>query len=247
MKIKYLKPTTPSSRYKVSICKNLLSKNNLLVKNLLKKLPTHSGRSSTTGHITVRHRGSGCKKRYRMVNFQNTESNCILLSTLYDPYRKGFISLVFDLTKYCFDFILNVEKVYPGSLVYSGPILNDFHLGSRTFLKKIPSGSLVNSLSVNADSKAVYGRTPGNFCQLLQKNKKFSRVKLPSGKIINVSSNAVATLGVVSNAIQKKTRLGKAGDRRLQGFRPSVRGIAMNPVDHPHGGRTNGGRPSVTP
>jgi large subunit ribosomal protein L2 len=93
----------------------------------------------------------------------------------------------------------------------------------------------------------LYARASGGFCQLLQKNKRFLRVKLSSNKIIHVSTDAVATLGVISNTVQKKISIGKAGTRRLQGFRPSTRGIAMNPVDHPHGGRTNGGRPSVTP
>ena len=247
MQIKQLNPTTPSSRHKISICKNLLSKNNSLIKNLLKTLPRNSGRSSITGHITVRHKGAGCKKRYRWIDFQNNESHFILITICYDPYRKAFISLVFDLTKHVFKFVINVEKLYPGSLVFFGKHLSDLKLGYRTWLKKIPSGSLVNSLSPKLGAKALYARASGGFCQLLQKNKKFLRVKLSSNKIIHVSTDAVATLGVISNTVQKKISIGKAGTRRLQGFRPSTRGIAMNPVDHPHGGRTNGGRPSVTP
>lgn len=247
MQIKRLKPTTPSSRNKITICKNLLSKNNLLVKNLLKTLQCHSGRSSLTGHITVRHKGAGCKKRYRLINFKNVESNFILITVCYDPYRKAFVSLVFDLIKHSFDFIINIEKLYPGSLIHSGPSISDFKLGYRTFLKSVPSGSFINNISTRINSKAIYARAPGTFCQLLQKNKNFLRIKLSSSKIINVSTHAVATLGIISNTIQRKICIGKAGSRRLQGIRPATRGIAMNPVDHPHGGRTNGGRPSVTP
>jgi large subunit ribosomal protein L2 len=247
MQIKRLNPTTPSFRHKISICKNLLSKNNTLLKNLLKTLPRNSGRSSITGHITVRHKGAGCKKRYRLINFQNKEAHYILITVCYDPYRKAFISLVFNIIKCSFEFVINIEKLYPGSLIYFGQFLDDFKLGYRTLLKNIPSGSIINNLSNNLNSNAQYARAPGSFCQLLQKNKNFLRVKLSSTKIINVSKNAIGTLGVVSNSIQKKIYIGKAGTRRLQGIRPSTRGIAMNPVDHPHGGRTNGGRPSVTP
>ena len=122
-------------------------------------------------------------------------------------------------------------------------------LGFRTVLKNIPTGSVINCLSFSKlkNQKINFIRSAGTFGQIVQKNFLFSKIKLPSNQIIEVPTSSFATIGSVSNNLQKFIVFGKAGRRRLLGNRPSVRGIAMNPVDHPHGGRTNGGRPSVTP
>jgi large subunit ribosomal protein L2 len=109
------------------------------------------------------------------------------------------------------------------------------------------AGNLIYNLSLKPDGSAKYSRAAGTYCQLIQKNLIISKLRIPSGKIIEISSNVFASLGRVSNLKHNLTVTGKAGRTRLKGFRPIVRGIAMNPVDHPHGGRTNGGRPSVTP
>jgi len=120
-------------------------------------------------------------------------------------------------------------------------------LGFRTLLKNIPTGTIINCLSLQKDKKVKYIRSAGTFGQIIQKNILSCHIKLPSNQIIIVSANSYATIGVISNLKNNLVVLGKAGRNRLMGHRPSVRGIAMNPVDHPHGGRTNGGRPSVTP
>jgi large subunit ribosomal protein L2 len=114
-------------------------------------------------------------------------------------------------------------------------------------LQNIPAGSIIHSLSFNKKLNSIYIKSAGTFGQLIQKNNFFCKIKLPSSKIIEVSNSAFATIGIVSNSQHSNVVLGKAGRNRNKGIRPSVRGIAMNPVDHPHGGRTNGGRPSVTP
>ena len=115
-------------------------------------------------------------------------------------------------------------------------------------INNIPTGSLVHSLTSSQNThKTCFARAAGTFCQIIQKGVSTNKVRLPSGLICTVPKDAYATLGVVSNAQHNSIYLGKAGRNRLKGIRPCVRGIAMNPVDHPHGGRTNGGRPSVTP
>ena len=121
-------------------------------------------------------------------------------------------------------------------------------LPHSTKLKNIPTGSLIHSLtnSFNLD-KVCFARAAGTFCQIIQRSVNIIKVRLPSGKIIELSPEVYATVGVLSNAQHNLVYLGKAGRNRLKGRRPIVRGVAMNPVDHPHGGRTNGGRPSVTP
>jgi len=161
----------------------------------------------------------------------------------YDPFRTSFVSFVFDILTKSFDFILSTDKNLPGSLLYSGKYWYDGKLGYSSLLYNLPSGVLINSLS-----KLNYARAAGVCCQLLQKNKRSTKIKLPSNRIVNVTTlDTWATLGVISNRINKLLVKTKAGNNRLRGVRPSVRGIAMNPVDHPHGGRTNGGIHPKTP
>jgi large subunit ribosomal protein L2 len=125
--------------------------------------------------------------------------------------------------------------------------LDEIKLGYRTQLQNIPTGSIIHNIGHEFSSSTMYVKSAGTFGQLIQSDLKSSRIKLPSNKIIKVSVNSYASLGSVSNEKQNLICLGKAGRNRNLGRRPIVRGIAMNPVDHPHGGRTNGGRPSVTP
>jgi len=138
-------------------------------------------------------------------------------------------------------------SVYPGSLISCDENNLDLRLGYRTVFKHIPTGSIFHSLALNSNKKSQYIRSAGMFGQLIQKDLKNCKIKLPSGKIIETSVNAFGTLGMISNPEHNLITIGKAGTNRMNGRRPIVRGIAMNPVDHPHGGQTNGGRPSVTP
>jgi large subunit ribosomal protein L2 len=132
----------------------------------------------------------------------------------------------------------------PGSLISS--LNNNLYLGNRLQLKSIPIGSLVSNLAVNK-IKSTYIKSPGTYGQIIQKDFITSKIRLPSKKVISVSNINYATLGINNNAFRNKTTVGTAGRNRRVSKRPTTRGIAMNPVDHPHGGRTNGGCPSVTP
>ena len=248
MQIRKLKPVTPGQRHQVVFSKNSLSKNNLMLKGLVRDFKQKKGRCLSSGSITVRHIGGGCKNLYRMVNFGNFCGKFVVVSNFYDPYRTSFISLVFDLVLEKFDFILMAEFVYPGTFLLSSfeYDVSDLKLGYRTWLKNIPVGSFIHNLSVKPQVKAKYIRSAGTKGQIIQKTLSEVKVRLPSGIILIVSNLAIATIGGNSFIQKKQTVLGKAGRARLLGKRPAVRGIAMNPVDHPHGGKGNGGR-AVTP
>jgi large subunit ribosomal protein L2 len=250
MQLKKLKPTTPGQRHQIVLCKNLLSKNNSFLKVLIDDFCRKKGRCRNTGRITVRHKGGGCKKAYRKINFGNFWGKSIVLANFYDPWRSSFLSLTFDLINKKFDFILATEFVYPGSFIVSNfeHRFLDLKLGYRTWIKNIAPGSFIYNVSLKPSKRAQYIRSAGTRGQIVQKTVNDFKIRLPSGKVLVVSDTAVGTVGICSNLKHKLTVVGKAGRNRLMGKRPSVRGIAMNPVDHPHGGKGNGGRPGgVTP
>ena len=247
MKILKSKPFTPGRRHYKYLSKFLLCKYTHFLKNLTFNIRRCVARSSSTGHTTVWGRSSGCKKLYRQINYLNNPSLGIVLFSFYDPNRTAFVSVYFDFLKYKFSYILAIEGVGPGAIVASSLNFSNFRLGYRTSLGKHITGSILNSLSLNSRKPAQYALAAGTFCQLVQKGTQNCRVRLPSNQIITLSSLCFATLGVISNVSNNLVVLGKAGRNRLKGFRPRVRGIAMNPVDHPHGGRTNGGRAWTTP
>ena len=202
-------------------------------------------RSSTTGRITVRHMGGGCKKKFRELKLTDTPTTSIVTAIMHDPLRSSFVSLNFDLETQTFFRTLATNGVGPGVLQKCGTKDIELKLGNRTMLKNVPTGSILHSLSI--DSNAKFARSAGLFFQIIQKTSNSCKIRLPSGFIKEVSNESYGTLGSVSNFQHNLISIGKAGRSRWLGIRPSVRGIAMNPVDHPHGGRTNGGRPSVTP
>lgn len=247
MKLKKLKPTTNGVRHQINIQKNLLSKNNRIFRSTIKGYKSCSGRSSMTGHITSWHKSGGHKKLFRNIDFVSKDYSAINLASFYDPYRTSFIFLNFDLKTKKFFRTLGTNNIYPGSFLMCNSDLNELKLGYRTQIKNIPTGSLIHSLSLPQNSVSQYIRSAGTFGQIIQRDQKKAKVRLPSNTIIDVSINSFATIGIISNVQHNLTCLGKAGRNRLMGRRPIVRGIAMNPVDHPHGGRSNGGRPSVTP
>lgn len=247
MKLKKIKPITNGTRHQLVLQKNLLSKTNKIFKSSIVGKKSFSGRSSTNGRITVWHKGGGCKNLYREINFLNKDFNGLVLCNMYDPSRNAFISLNFNLNTLCFFRTLATNAVYPGSLISCSSHKTELRLGNRTILENIPTGSIVHSISKEGSSKTVFARSAGTYCQIIQKGINSCKLRLPSGLIFTVSNNSFATLGVVSNSQHNLIYIGKAGKNRLMGIRPTVRGISMNPVDHPHGGRTNGGRPSVTP
>ena len=248
MKLIKLKPVTNGQRHQLNLQKNLLSKTNKLLKSSILGLKQFSGRSVSSGRITVWHKGGACKSNFRKINFSNTAFESIVICIMYDPNRNSFISLNFDFKNNYFFQTLSTNFVYPGSLISCTSFSNELSLGNRTKLQNIPTGSLVHSLTNSfMIDKVCFARSAGTFCQILQKSSNLIKVRLPSGKIIDLLPSVYGTIGVLSNAKHNLVCLGKAGRNRLLGKRPTVRGVAMNPVDHPHGGRTNGGRPSVTP
>lgn len=248
MQLKKMKPTTNGLRHKIKIEKNLLAKNNKIVKKtILQRNKNLAGRSSITGNITVWHKGKRQKRLFRKVILTNETTNSIVVNTCYDPARKAFINLNFELEKKEFFFNLSSDLTSTGSLIKNSAQLNELKLGYRTSIESIPTGSIIHNLSIKKTKAGQYIRAAGTFGQIIQKGYNSAKIKLPSKKIVEVPTNSYATIGVVSNLNHNRIVLGKAGSNRYLGIKPTVRGIAMNPVDHPHGGRTNGGRPSVTP
>ena len=247
MKIIKLNSITNGLRHQLNIKKSLLSKNNRLLRNTIKGIFYSAGKSSITGHITAWHRRSGAKTIFRKICFSNNGYNAIILTSLYDPSRNSFIALNFDLERRLFFRTLLADTLFPGSIISCKLNSEDLKLGYRTQIRKIPTGSIINSLSSNKNKKSQFIRSAGTFGQIIQTGYLTAKIRLPSNQIIEISTDGFASLGIISNLKHNSTCLGKAGRNFLLGRRPIVRGIAMNPVDHPHGGRTNGGRPSVTP
>ena len=248
MKLVKLKPVTGGTRHQLNLKKSLLSKNNKIIKSFVSGSKKNAGRSTTNGRITVWHKGGGCKSNVRLLSSPKNTSSSVVICTMYDPKRTSFISLNFDLESRKFFQNLSTMNVYSGSIISNDLNKKDLFLGDRTSIESIPPGSIVHSLTVGSgSSKISFARSAGTYCQIIQKQVNSCKVKLPSGSVISVPINSLATLGSISNSQQNLVNVGKAGRNRLKGIRPTVRGVAMNPVDHPHGGRTNGGRPSVTP
>ena len=248
MKLKKISPKTNGIRHCIRLCKNLLSKKNNIMKNLTVGLNKQSGRCSLTGRITVRHIGGGCKNSLQIINFQKKNYNSIVISIFYDSMRSAFLSLNFDFNTNTFFKTLATEFVYPGSFIVFNELKNELNLGDQKKISNIPPGSIINNIFLDFNhNKSTYVKSAGTSCQVLQKVLNICYIRLPSGKIVTISQDSIAALGKISNYLHNQVVLGKAGINRLLNKRPTVRGIAMNPVDHPHGGRTNGGMPSVTP
>lgn len=246
MKLVKYKATTSGLRHITRIKKNLLLKKSVFKLKPLKKHSFKNGRCALRGNITAWHRGGGVKKLYKPIEFNNTSSDSLILSTSYDANRTAFVSNCFDIDRKKFINKIHVNQTFPGTLLQSRKSLDDLKLGTRTIIKNIPLGSHINNISC-ANSISKFSRAAGTHAQIISIDSKVITVKLPSSKITTVSPLSFTNIGTCSNEQHMLTSLGKAGIARHKNRRPIVRGIAMNPVDHPHGGRTNGGKPSVTP
>ena len=239
-----LKPTTPSQRHTILIKNKFLKKN--INKNLIKNIKKSNGRNNQ-GKITVRHRGGGHKKLYRFISFKRENIKGIIKQIEYDPNRSSYILYLKDNEK--FNYILAPNDVKINTYLDSGSDAN-IQIGNALPLRNIPIGSIIHNLSLKQNKKGQLIRSAGSYAQLIQKYlDKYAKVKLKSGKFINIPLSCYATLGTVSNLEHKNRVIGKAGRSRWLNKRPKVRGVAKNPVDHPHGGgegKTSGGRPSVS-
>ena len=234
MKLKFLQPTTSAQRNLITLNKKSLNKKPML-KNRLVGLKNGSGRNNL-GKITVRHKGGGNKKRYRKINFyRNYESTGIVLSIEYDPNRNANIAAIYDFNANEFFYILAPKNLKIGNIVQSG-VEAEPMTGNSLPLFKIPEGSFIHNISTNISKPAQISRSAGTFSILKEKTKNFVRIELSSGEQRLVPADCFATIGVVSNEIINLTKRSKAGQSRWANKRPVVRGVAMNPVDHPHGG-----------
>ena len=249
MAIKAYKPTTPGRRGMTVIDYSGLSKV-APEKSLLETVKKHSGRNSY-GRITVRHKGGGNRKKYRIIDFKRNKLNmdAEVVTLEYDPNRTAFIALVKyeDGEK---RYILAPEGLKVGDKVRSGADA-DIKPGNTLPMVNIPVGTVIHNVELHPGKGAQLVRSAGNMAQLMAKENGYAMVRLPSGELRNVPENCMATIGVVSNADHSNANLGKAGRTRHMGIRPTVRGSVMNPNDHPHGGgegKSPVGRPGpVTP
>jgi len=235
MQLKIAKPNTPSQRHLIQLNKKHLRKKPL-IKARLKGLTSRSNGRNNSGKITIRHKGSGHKRKYRLVNFNRTlDSTGIICSIEYDPNRNANIASVFDLAKNNFYYILAPKFLKVGDIVKSG-INAEAKLGHSLPISKIPVGSYIHNISPKPSNPAQISRAAGTFSHLKEKTIKYAKIVLSSGESRLISPECYATIGVVSNELTFLTQLSKAGQSRWVNKRPTVRGVAMNPVDHPHGG-----------
>lgn len=249
MAIKTYKPVTPGRRGMTVIDYSGLSKTGP-EKSLLESLKKHAGRNSY-GRITVRHKGGGNRRKYRIIDFKRNKigMNATVQTLEYDPNRSAFIALVQyeDGEK---RYIIAPEKLAVGDVVRSGSDA-DIKPGNALMLSDIPVGTVIHNVELHPGKGAQLVRSAGNMAQLMAKENGYALIRLPSGELRNVSDKCMATIGVVSNADHANVNYGKAGRTRHMGIRPTVRGSVMNPNDHPHGGgegKSPVGRPGpVTP
>ncbi|HIZ55734.1 MAG TPA: 50S ribosomal protein L2 [Firmicutes bacterium] len=218
-------------------------------KSLLAPLNKKSGRNSY-GRITVRHRGGGNRRKYRIIDFKRDKEGAATVLTLeYDPNRSAYIALVQyeDGEK---RYIIAPHGLQVGDVVKSGPTA-DIKPGNALPMVNIPVGTFVHNVEMHPGKGAQLVRSAGNMAQLMAKEGNYALLRLPSGELRNVPVNCMATIGQVSNIDHENVSIGKAGRKRHMGWRPTVRGSVMNPNDHPHGGgegKSPVGRPGpVTP
>jgi large subunit ribosomal protein L2 len=218
-------------------------------KSLLEPLPSTGGRNNF-GRITCRHKGGGHKRQYRKIDFKRNkhEVPAKVFSIEYDPNRSARICLLHYLDGEK-RYILWPKGLEVGAEIVAGPEA-PFNTGNALPLERIPLGTMVHNIELNLGKGGQMARSAGSFAQVMAKEGEYVTLRLPSGEVRMVHKRCYATIGEVGNAEHENVVSGKAGRSRWLGIRPTVRGVAMNPVDHPHGGgegRTSGGRHPVTP
>ena len=249
MGIRKYNPTTPSLRQMTVSTFEEIDKV-APEKSLLRPLPKKAGRNSY-GRITVRHRGGGTKRKYRVIDFKRYKDDCkaTVLSIEYDPNRSANIALI-QYEDGLKTYIIAPLGLKKGDVVESGKGA-DIKPGNVLEIQDIPVGTLIYCIELNPGKGAQLVRSAGTFAQLMAKENGYAQVRLPSGEVRLVRLNCRAAIGQVGNIDYENINIGKAGRKRHMGFRPTVRGVVMNPNDHPHGGgegKSPIGRPSpVTP
>ena len=249
MAIKKYSPVTPSRRFMTSLTFEEITTNKP-EKSLLRPLRKTGGRNAY-GRITVRHHGGGNRQKYRLIDFKREKDGvpAKVVSIEYDPNRTANIALLTykDGEK---RYILAPLGLKVGDILESGENA-DIKVGNALPIVNIPVGTLIHNVELKPGKGGQLVRSAGNVAQLMAKDGKYAQVRLPSGEVRMVSINCRATVGQVGNLDHENVTIGKAGRKRWMGVRPTVRGVVMNPVDHPHGGgegKSPIGRPSpVTP
>jgi large subunit ribosomal protein L2 len=248
MALKKYKPSSPGQRGLIQVDRSALHKGKP-VKALTEGL-TKSGGRNNAGRITARRRGGGHKRSYRIIDFKRRKFD--VAATVerleYDPNRSAFIALVkYDDGE--LSYILAPQRLAPGDKVIAGAQV-DVKPGNAMPLSAIPIGTIIHNIELKPGKGSQLARSAGTFAQLVGRDQSYAIVRLTSGEQRLILGACMATVGAVSNPDQSNINLAKAGRNRWKGRRPSVRGVAMNPVDHPHGGgegKTSGGRHPVTP
>ena len=250
MAVKKLKPDTPSQRdMSVSTFEELTV--NKPYRKLTVSIKKTGGRNSS-GKITSRRRGGGHKRRYRIIDFKRNKFDISgeVLTVEYDPNRSSRIALVnYDDNEK--RYIIAPEGIKVGNKIMSSKEQDiPFKVGNSMPLFRIPDGMLIHNIELKIGKGAQLSRSAGSYARIMAKEDGNVTLRLPSGEVRMVNENCLATIGTVGNKSHENIKLGKAGRSRWLGRRPKVRGVAMNPVDHPHGGgegRTSGGRHPVSP
>ena len=248
MAIRKFKPNTPSLREMAVVTSEGLDKVKP-IKKLLASMKSKAGRNNT-GRITVRRRGGGVKRRYRIIDFKRNKFDipAKVQAIVYDPNRTCHIALLayLDGAK---SYIIAPKGIKVGDTIISSESA-DIKDGNSKLLKNIPVGTLIHNVEINPGAGGQFARSAGSYVQLMAKEGDAVLLRMPSGELRKVKAVCRATIGQVGNSEYESRVVGKAGKTRHLGRRPKVRGVAMNPVDHPHGGgegRTSGGRHPVTP
>jgi len=248
MSLKHYKPVNSSQRGLILVDRKELWKG-APVKTLTEGLKKTGGRNNL-GRITTHHIGGRHKRRYRLVDFKRTRKDipAIVERLEYDPNRTAFIALI----KYEdgeLSYILAPQRLAAGDQVLASDKA-DIKPGNAMPLRSMPVGTIIHNVEMKPGKGGQIARSAGTYVQLVGRDGAFAILKLTSGEVRKVSGECMATVGALSNPDQKNINLGKAGRNRWLGVRPTVRGVAMNPIDHPHGGgegRTSGGRHPCTP
>ena len=248
MALKKYRPTSPGQRQLIQVERDQLWKG-VPEKKLTEGLKRTGGRNNQ-GVITTRHIGGGHKKRYRLIDWKRDKFDVegTVERLEYDPNRTAFIALV-SYPDGDRRYIIAPQRLKAGDKVIASERA-DIKPGNAMKLKAIPVGTIIHNIELKPGKGGQMVRSAGTFAQLLGRDQGYAQLKLASGELRTVPSECMATVGAVSNPDHMNQNLGKAGRKRWMGIRPTVRGVVMNPVDHPHGGgegRTSGGRHPVTP
>jgi len=249
MALRKLRPVTPSSRGQ-SVADFAEITRTTPEKSLVRPINSKGGRNAS-GKITTRHQGGGHKRAYRLIDFLRNDKDGVPATVAhieYDPNRTARIALLHfaDGEK---RYIIAPNKLEQGDMIENGPSA-DIKPGNNLPLRNIPVGTVIHAIEVRPGGGARIARSAGASVQLVAKDGPYAQLRMPSGEIRNIDVRCRATVGEVGNAEQSNINYGKAGRMRWKGKRPSVRGVVMNPVDHPHGGgegKTSGGRHPVSP